>query len=76
MLLHCATLLHSGRIMIDGVDVTRIGLRDLRSNLALVPQDPVMFSGTIRSNLDPFGACTDDDLWQSLRQVGRQLCLL
>jgi ABC-type multidrug transport system fused ATPase/permease subunit len=44
-----------GRVIIDGIDVSTIGLKDLRSRLALVPQDPVIFSGTIRSNLDPFG---------------------
>jgi ATP-binding cassette subfamily C (CFTR/MRP) protein 1 len=46
--------LTSGRLLIDGLDVATIGLRDLRSRLALVPQDPVVFSGSIRSNLDPF----------------------
>lgn len=44
-----------GRIMIDGIDIATIGLKDLRSRLALVPQDPVIFSGTVRSNIDPFG---------------------
>lgn len=46
--------LTGGRLLIDGLDVATIGLRDLRSRLALVPQDPVVFSGSIRSNLDPF----------------------
>ena len=46
---------YAGRIVIDGIDVQSIGLYDLRSRLALVPQDPVIFSGTVRSNLDPFG---------------------
>lgn len=45
----------AGRILIDGIDTSALGLFDLRSRLALVPQDPVVFSGTIRSNLDPFG---------------------
>ena len=45
----------AGQVIIDGIDVSTIGLRDLRSRLALVPQDPVIFSGTIRTNLDPFG---------------------
>lgn len=60
-----------GSIVIDGVDVSRIGLQDLRSRLALVPQDPVIFSGTIRSNLDPFGHVRDDrDIWLALERAG------
>jgi ABC-type multidrug transport system fused ATPase/permease subunit len=45
----------SGRLEIDGVDVARIGLHDLRRSLAIVPQDPFLFSGTLRQNLDPLG---------------------
>jgi hypothetical protein len=44
-----------GRVLIDGLDSGALGLSDLRSRLSLVPQDPVIFSGTVRSNLDPFG---------------------
>lgn len=63
--------LSSGRLLIDGVDVATLGLADLRSRLALVPQDPVVFSGSIRSNLDPFAeAASDGDLWAALRQAG------
>lgn len=47
--------LRSGSITIDGVDVSQIGLSDLRSHMAIIPQDPQLFSGTIRSNLDPVG---------------------
>ncbi|KAH7620070.1 putative ABC transporter C family member 10 [Nannochloris sp. 'desiccata'] len=67
-----------GRIIIDNIDVATIGLRDLRSRLALVPQDPVIFSGTVRSNLDPFGDAgrglpvseRDAPLWSSLERAG------
>lgn len=48
--------LDSGSIHIDGIDISNIGLHALRSKIAVIPQDPVLFSGTIRSNLDPFGA--------------------
>lgn len=60
-----------GRVLIDGVDTARVGLRDLRSRLSLVPQDPVVFSGSVRSNLDPFGeAASDADIWEALRRAG------
>ena len=60
-----------GSVVIDGIDVGRIGLRDLRSRLALVPQDPVIFSGTVRSNLDPFNQCSSDAaIWEALTRAG------
>ncbi|KAK9823485.1 hypothetical protein WJX72_003089 [[Myrmecia] bisecta] len=60
-----------GRIVIDGIDVGSIGLHDLRSKLALVPQDPVIFSGTVRSNLDPFDrAGSDAAIWAALHKAG------
>jgi ATP-binding cassette, subfamily C (CFTR/MRP), member 1 len=58
-----------GSITIDGIDISQIGLHCLRSALAIIPQDPVLFSGTIRSNLDPFHQITDADLWTALRRV-------
>jgi len=59
----------SGKIEIDGINVLDIGLEDLRSKLAIVPQDPVLFRGTVRSNLDPFGRHSDAETWDALRRV-------
>ncbi|KAG8328043.1 Canalicular multispecific organic anion transporter 1 [Homalodisca vitripennis] len=56
-----------GHIYIDGQDISEIGLGDLRSRLTIIPQDPVLFSGTLRQNVDPFEMYSDSDLWQALK---------
>jgi len=60
--------LSGGSISIDGINIAKVGLHDLRSRLAIIPQDPTLFKGTIRSNLDPFNEHTDLELWSALRQ--------
>ena len=69
----CLTLLRftnkvSGSIVINGIDIDDINLEDLRDRVSIIPQDAVLFSGTIRSNLDPFGRLDDAELNMALRQ--------
>lgn len=59
----------AGHIKLEGIDIQSIGLKTLRRNVGIVPQDPVIFSGTIRSNLDPFEEYTDAQIWGALKAV-------
>ncbi|KAJ8766555.1 hypothetical protein K2173_023802 [Erythroxylum novogranatense] len=56
----------AGSIVIDGINISSIGLHDLRSRVGIIPQDPTMFEGTVRSNLDPLEEYRDDDIWEAL----------
>ncbi|KAG9459673.1 hypothetical protein H6P81_004181 [Aristolochia fimbriata] len=56
----------AGQIIIDGINISNIGLHDLRSRLSIIPQDPTMFEGTLRSNLDPLEEYSDEQIWEAL----------
>jgi len=54
----------AGKILIDNINISLIGIHDLRSRLSIIPQDPTMFEGTVRSNLDPLEEYTDEQIWK------------
>lgn len=72
LILSCvgATTIRKGRVLIDGINSTKVPLRTLRHRVVVLPQEVVMFSGTLRENLDPLAVHTDEEIWQSLRAVG------
>eukprot|EP00878_Enallax_costatus_P023403 GHUV01024892.1.p1 GENE.GHUV01024892.1~~GHUV01024892.1.p1 ORF type:complete len:345 (-),score=143.53 GHUV01024892.1:953-1987(-) len=62
--------LDKGTIRVDGVDVASLALRKLRTSLSIIPQEPVVFSGTVRTNLDPFNEFTDTAMWEAIKKAG------
>jgi len=67
-LFRMGTLVH-GHIIIDDIDIATIGLDDVRHRMSIIPQDPVLFTGTMRTNLDQFGRYSDTEIWNALEQV-------
>ena len=53
-----------GDILIDGISISSMGLKDLRMKLSIIPQEPTLFKGSIRTNLDPLGLYSDDEIWK------------
>ncbi len=66
----------NGRIIVDGIDVTKIGLHDLRSKLTIIPQEPNLFAGTLRLNLDPFDEHSDEKIWTALQNAHLKVLLI
>ncbi len=66
----------NGRIMIDGIDVNKIGLHDLRSRLTIIPQEPNLFAGTLRLNLDPFDEHSNEKIWTALQNAHLEVLLI
>ena len=65
-LFRIAEIEEGGSIKFDGQDISKVGLETLRKNLAIIPQNPVLYSGTVRTNLDPFKDYEDEQLWDAL----------
>ncbi|KAI8465820.1 MAG: putative ABC transporter [Monoraphidium minutum] len=61
--------LAGGRVLVDGADIASLPLQEVRKRISIIPQEPVMFKGTVRSNLDPFGEVPDNELWHALKLV-------
>lgn len=60
---------NEGSIFVDHLDINKLGLHELRSKISIIPQEPVLFSGTMRKNLDPFDEYSDHALWNALDEV-------
>ena len=67
--------LEAGRIEIDGVDISKIDLKALRDQVTMIPQDPTLFTGTLRFNLDPFDQHSDERILELIKKAGLEYVL-
>lgn len=65
-----------GKIVIDGIDISTLGLHDLRSRFGIIPQEPVLFEGTVRSNIDPTEQYSDEEIWKVMMILKPNLLLI
>lgn len=63
----------AGSIVVDGIGICSLGLHDLRSRFGIIPQEPVLFEGIVRSNIDPIGKYSDDEIWKVIYAYFPQL---
>ena len=69
--------LHEGNVYVDGIKLSTLGLHEVRGQkISIIPQDPVLFSGTIRTNVDPFNEVTDEEIYTALEKVSLGLHII
>lgn len=66
----------AGKITVDGINICTVGLHDLRSRFGIIPQEPVLFQGTVRSNVDPLGLYSEEEIWKVYNSKKHHACFL
>lgn len=66
----------AGKITVDGINICTLGLHDVRSRFGIIPQEPVLFQGTVRSNVDPLGLYSEEEIWKVYNSKKHHACFL